>query len=100
MGTQSPTMDRLEAEWNASPGAGDAMNAAGLARFRALPLDEVRAAFRTTAGELRGYLTVVPEIRWIKDSARQDFFVEETLEHYQDHLPALQAILEAARSGS
>jgi hypothetical protein len=48
------------------------------------------------AGELRGYLTVVPETRWIKHAAHQRFFYEETLEHYDDHRPELEAILAAA----
>ena len=32
-------------------------------------MDEVRARFRTSPGELRGYLTVVPESRWLKNAA-------------------------------
>jgi hypothetical protein len=96
VGTTSPTMDRLEAQWAGSPEAGDAMNADGLARFRAMSADEVRAAFRSTAGELRGYLTVVPEARWIKDAGHQEYFFGETTEHYEEHLKELQAILEAA----
>ena len=92
----SRTMDWLDAEWD-KPGAGDRMNDEGLARFRAMPIEEVRRLFRETAGELRGYLTVVPEVRWIKHADHQNFFFSETLEHYEDHLPELRAILEAAR---
>jgi len=95
MGEQSPTMDRLEAQWNSSPAAGDAMNEDGIARFRAMPIAEVRDLFRTVSGELRGYLTVVPESRWIKHSAHQEYFFGETTEHYEDHLKELRAILEA-----
>ena len=95
MGEQSPTMDRLEAQWNSSPAAGDAMNEDGIARFRAMPIAEVRELFRTVSGELRGYLTVVPESRWIKHSAHQEYFFGETTEHYEDHLKELRAILEA-----
>jgi hypothetical protein len=91
----SRTKDRLDAEWE-DPAAGDQMNEAGMERFRALPIDEVRRLFRETAGELRGYLTVVPEARWIKHSDHQNFFFSETLEHYEQHLPELRAILEAA----
>jgi len=94
MGETSPTMERIEAAWAAG---GDTMNADGRARFRAMPMDEVRAAFRTTAGELRGYLTVVPEVRWIKHSAHQEYFFGETMEHYEDHTSELRAILDAAR---
>jgi mycothiol maleylpyruvate isomerase-like protein len=92
----SPTKERLDAEWEV-PEAGDRMNEEGVQRFRALLVDEVRRLFRDTAGELRGYLTVVPEARWIKHADHQNFFFSETLEHYEQHLPELQAILEAAR---
>jgi hypothetical protein len=100
VGETSPTMERLEAQWNAGPGAGDAMNADALARFRALPIDEVRARFRTTGGELRGYLTVVPESRWIKHAAHQESFFGELTEHYQDHEKELAAILGAVATPS
>ncbi len=92
----SPTKERLDAEWDI-PGAGDRMNAEYLERFRAMPIDEVRATFREVAGELRGYLTVVPESRWIKHADHQNWFFSETTEHYEEHLPELQAILDAAR---
>ncbi len=90
----SPSMERIEAQWAA--GGGDEMNAQGLARFRALPMDEVRSTFRTTAGELRGYLTVVPESRWIKHAEHQEYFFGEMTEHYEDHAKELRAILDAA----
>ena len=48
------------------------------------------------AGELRGYLTVVPETRWLKNADQQRFFYEETIEHYDDHQADLAAILAAA----
>ena len=47
------------------------------------------------SGELRGYLTVVPESRWIKHASHQEYFFGETTEHYEDHLKELRAILEA-----
>lgn len=96
VGEQSSTKERLDREWD-PPGAGDRINAQLLASFAALPLDELRARFRTVPGELRGYLTVVPESRWIKHSDHQNFFFEETTEHYEEHLPELRAILEAAK---
>jgi hypothetical protein len=96
VGPASPTMERLEAQWASSSDAGDAMNAEGIARFRAMSADEVREAFRSTAGEVRGYLTVVPEARWIKDAGHQEFFFGELTEHYEEHLKELAAILEAA----
>jgi len=93
---RSPTMERLEAEW-ATPGVGDQVNADGIARFRAMPMSEVRERFRAVAGELRGYLTVVPEARWIKDASHQEYFFGETTEHYEEHAKELAAILEAVR---
>ena len=93
---QSPSITRLDAEW-AIPGAGDRINAAAIAEFRAMPIDEVRRRFRQTAGELRGYLTVVPEVRWVKHATHLEWFLGETIDHYEEHLPALDAILEAAR---
>jgi len=92
---QSPTIDRLEAAWSASPDAGDRMNDEAMARFRAMPVSDVRDQFRTVAGELRGYLTVVPESRWIKHSTHQEWFFGETIEHYEEHEKELAAILEA-----
>jgi hypothetical protein len=71
------------------------MNDEAIARFRAMPMDDVRAQFRTVAGELRGYLTVVPESRWIKHSTHQEWFFGETIEHYEEHGTELAAILEA-----
>jgi hypothetical protein len=94
VGESSPTMERIEAAWAAG---GDQINEEGLERFRAMSVDEVRAAFRDTAGELRGYLTVVPESRWIKHAAHQEYFFGETMEHYEDHTKELRAILDAAR---
>ena len=97
VGETSRTKIELDAAWDI-PGRGDAMNDEGMARFRELPMDEVRRLFRETGGELRGYLTVVPEIRWIKNAENQNWFFSETLEHYEDHATELQAILEAAAS--
>jgi hypothetical protein len=95
VGEASPTLDRNEAEWESSPGAGDRINAEALQRYGALPLEELRARFREVAGDLRGYLTVVPESRWIKHSGHQEYFFGETTEHYDEHLKELAAILEA-----
>jgi len=96
MGERSPTMERIEAEWDV-PGAGDRMNDEAIGRFRAMPIAEVREQFRSVSGELRGDLTVVPEARWIKHAEHQEYFFGETIEHYEDHLATLRAILEAAR---
>jgi hypothetical protein len=67
--------------------------------WRSKPLEEVRQEFARVAGELRGFLTVVPETRWVKNADQQRFFFEETIEHYEEHRPELAAILEAAGVG-
>ncbi len=97
VGDRSPSHARADAEWEAR--GGDIVNDEALAAWRAKPLDEVRQEFARVAGELRGFLTVVPEARWIKDADEQRFFYEETTEHYEDHLADLKAILEAVGPG-
>ena len=57
---------------------------------------EVRRRFATMPGELRGYLTVVPEARWLKDPARLKSLLGNTIEHYAEHEAELRAILAAA----
>jgi hypothetical protein len=91
----SPTMAKVEADWEAR--GGDVVNAEVDADWAALPIDEVRERFRTVPGQLRGYLTVVPETRWLKHPAHQRFFSEETTEHYEEHRADLEAVLAAAR---
>jgi hypothetical protein len=78
---------RIDAEWDAR---GDALNAEMIAAWRRLSPAEVRDRLQSVAGELRGYLTVVPESR----------FVDETLEHYDDHRADLAAILAAGQGRS
>jgi len=92
----SPSMTDVQAEWRRRP---DELNDELLEPYRAMPVDDLRQRFRTIPGELRGYLTVVPESRWIKRADNQEWFVGETLEHYEEHLADLQAILGAARGG-
>jgi hypothetical protein len=91
----SPTKARVEADWEAR--GGDVVNAGIDATWAALPMGELRERFRTLPGELRGYLTVVPEARWLKHAVHQRFFHEETTEHYEDHRAELEAVLAAAR---
>ena len=61
-----------------------------------MPIGELRSEFERVSGELRGYLTVVPEARWIKNGDHQRFFIDETLDHYDEHRKDLDAILAAA----
>lgn len=91
----SPTLAKVEADWEAR--GGDVVNAEVDATWGALPMAELRERFRTVPGELRGYLTVVPETRWLKHADHRRFFLEETTEHYEEHMPDLEAILEAMR---
>jgi hypothetical protein len=92
----SATIKRLDSEWDL-PGNSARMNESAMAEFRALPIAEVRRRFRETAGELRGYLTVVPEARWVKHSTHMGWFLGQTIDHYTEHMAALNAVLEAAR---
>jgi len=93
VGEDSPTMTRLDALWDER---GDAMNADIQAEWRALPFDEVRRRLASIPGELRGYLTVVPESRWVKHPRHLQSFADETIDHYADHAQDLEAILAAA----
>ena len=90
----SPTKTRSDADWEAR---GDAINDEINETWAALPMTEVRERFRTVPGQLRGYLTVVPETRWLKHPDNQRFFHDETTAHYEDHVADLEAILAAAR---
>lgn len=92
----SPTKVASDADWEAR--GGDVVNAEVDARWAARPLDELRARFRTLPGELRGYLTVVPETRWLKHADHLPFFQQETTEHYEEHLADLEAVLAVARA--
>ena len=94
VGPDSATKKRFDAEWDAG---GDAMNDRITTEWRALPIEEVRRRLRTVPGELRGYLTVVPESRWIKHADNLRYFIDETIDHYADHASDLDAILDAAR---
>jgi hypothetical protein len=90
----SPTIRRVDADWDAR--GGDTINDEIQADWAGKPLQEVRDEFARVAGELRGFLTVVPETRWIKNAAVQRTFAEETLDHYEEHRTDLEAILAAA----
>lgn len=92
MGEHSPTFEAMEAAWAER---GDAVNDELSAAWRALPADEVMRRARDVPGELRGYLTVVPETRWVKHPVFGPFFEEELLDHYADHAEDLRVILAA-----
>ena len=90
VGERSPAWEAMEAAWEQR---GDAVNDEMLATWRALTADEVRSRARTVPGDLRGYLTVVPESRWVKHPVFGRFFEEELLDHYADHAADLRAVL-------
>ena len=77
------------------PGPGTSSTTRGSPASGRCRSTEVRARFRTVSGELRGYLTVVPESRWIKHATHQEYFFGELTEHYEEHEKELRAILEA-----
>jgi len=98
VGPKSPVFDELSAinkEWEDQ---GDVLNARYQAEWAALPMSEIRRRFSTLPGELRGYLTVVPEMRWLKDSERLRSLLGSTTEHYAEHEADLRAILDTAGS--
>jgi Mycothiol maleylpyruvate isomerase N-terminal domain len=91
---ESLTKVQADADWEAR--GGDVVNAEIEAKWADRPIDEIRDEFLRISGELRGFLTVVPETRWLKNADYQRFFIDETLDHYEDHRPDLAAILSAA----
>ncbi len=90
----SPSFAAMDADWEAR--GGEVVNADLQAAWAARPMDDLRATFGTQPGELRGYLTVVPEARWLKHADHLRSFHDETTAHYEDHLEDLRAILAAA----
>lgn len=94
VGESSPTKERLDREWDER--GGEVINAEIEATWRALPMTTVRERLRTVPGELRGYLTVVPESRWLKNADYLRYFIDETIDHYADHRADLDAVLATA----
>ncbi len=92
----SSAFDKLQEIGSDWENQGDALNARYQAEWATLPLSEVRRRFAELPGELRGYLTVVPETRWLKDSDHLKSLLENTIDHYADHEAELRAILAAA----
>jgi len=90
----SPTIARIDEDLESR--GGDVINAEIDATWAAIPMDELRERFRTQPGELRGYLTVVPESRWLKNAEHLRTLSDETLGHYEDHRPELAAVLASA----
>jgi hypothetical protein len=97
VGERSPAKERADKDWEER---GDAINLDIQVEWRALPISEVRRRFREVPGELRGYLTVVPESRWVKHTENLRFFIDETIDHYNEHTADLEAILDACAAGA
>jgi len=91
----SPTRATSDVDWETR--GGEVVNAEIDGRWAARSLDELRSRFRSLPGELRGYLTVVPESRWLKNADHLHFFQQETTEHYEEHRADLEAVLAATR---
>ena len=96
VGETSPTIARVDADWETR--GGEVVNDEITRTWASMPIDDLLDKFRTQPGELRGYLTVVPETRWVKHAAHLKSFHDETIAHYGDHADDLEAILTAARS--
>ena len=94
VGETSPTKDEADRDWDLR---GDAVNDELVVEWAKLPMEELRRRFRDVPGELRGYLTVVPESRWLKHADHLRFFLTEMTEHYEAHTADLEAVLEAAQ---
>jgi hypothetical protein len=92
----SPAIERARTDWDTR--GGDVVNAELQATWGSLSMIDLREQFRTMPGELRGYLTVVPEARWIKNPAHMESFDNNTIDHYREHMADLRAILDAAAS--
>jgi hypothetical protein len=90
----SPAIERADQDWDTR--GGEVVNAELQAQWASLSMADLREQFRTQPGELRGYLTVVPETRWVKHPAHMEFLDGQTIDHYSEHLGDLAAILDAA----
>ncbi|MGH2513175.1 MAG: hypothetical protein ACRDGQ_10850 [Candidatus Limnocylindrales bacterium] len=90
----SAAKERSDADWDTR--GGDVINEEVRLAGQALPMEEVRSRFGSIPGELRGYLTVVPETRWLKNTDYESFFLGQTTDHYEAHLADLAAVLAAA----
>jgi hypothetical protein len=90
----SQQKEALDADWDER--GGDVVNEEVDSIWAAKSMAEIRDTFRTQPGELRGYMTVVPESRWLKNADYLAFLSEELTGHYEVHRADLEAILETA----
>jgi len=93
VGETSPTKEQADRDWDAR---GDAINDELVLEWQKLPMAEVRRRMRESPGEFRGYMTVVPESRWLKHADHLRFFLDESTDHYAAHASDLEAVLASA----
>lgn len=93
VGESSATKEAGDRDWDAR---GDTINDELVLKWGKLPMAEVRRRTQEAPGELRGYLTVVPESRWLKHADNLRFFLTESTEHYEAHMTDLEAVVDAA----
>jgi hypothetical protein len=93
----SSVFTRVDADWDSR--GGDVVNEEITRTWAEMPMADLRDRFRTQPGELRGFLTVVPETRWLKNADYLKSFYDETIDHYREHMADLQAILAAGPPG-
>jgi hypothetical protein len=93
----SSVFTSMDADWQSR--GGDVVNEEITRTSAEMPMADLRDRFRTQPGELRGFLTVVPETRWLKNADYLKSFYDETIDHYRDHMADLQAILAAGSPG-
>lgn len=92
----SSVFTRMGADWDSR--GGDVVNDEITRTWAEMSMTDLRDRFRTQPGELRGFLTVVPETRWLKNADHLKSFYDETIDHYTGHMADLRAILAAAES--
>lgn len=93
VGMSSEARDHSRREFAAR---GDQINADIQVAWRGLPMVEVRRRFRVIPATLRDSLVLVPQGHWEADPENLHFMHVYTVEHYEEHLADLAAILEAA----
>jgi hypothetical protein len=95
VGEASPIKEQADRDWAAR---GDEINDEYVLEWRKLPMAELRGLMREIPGDYRGYLTVVPETRWLKHPDFLRFFLDESTDHYEAHAADLEAVLDSVRA--
>jgi hypothetical protein len=77
---------------------GDDINAEIQATWGGLAVAEVRERARAMRAELHAGLAAVPDAVWVENAEDASFLHVYTVQHYEEHLDDLAAILAEARS--